>query len=1052
MDATGSAEVWFQLLGPLEVRFEGRVLPLGGRTARAVLVALVCHVGERRMPAQVMGAVWGPDGVSQDGLYHYISRLRTVLEPAGVSIESCRPGYRLVLPAGVDRREAVDALRFEDLVRQARQLREHDPEEAAARLLTAVGMWRGSEALAGLDQPGIRQLAHRLDSRRLEAAEDLAELELARGRVDRVLDRLRPLAAAHPDRARLTALLIRALFAAGRPGEAETVFRQAEALARAGGGVDPAVCAAYRAGPGSRPVETAGPGAEPPYQLPADTSHFVGRGVELGRLLALAPVAGREPVTPVVSAVDGMAGIGKTALAVRAAHLLAERFPDGNLFVDLHGFTPDTAPTTARQALDTLLRGLGVTGQQIPPDLGARVALYRSRLARRRVLIVLDNAKDEAQVRPLLPGTPGCLVLVTSRRRLTGLDDAHHLTLDVLAPDDAAHLFRAVASERGAAGTRDTVDEIVRLCGELPLAIRIAAARLRTSRALTPADLLASLRQQVDEPLDGLADGERSVAAAFTVSYRHLGPVQAHTFGLLGVHPGPHIDVYAAAALLGSSVGVAQQCLDSLEQVNLIAQPVPGRYHFHDLLRAYAARSACADDGIDRCAAMERLLNHYSHTASLAMDTLYGYEAPWRPRVAVPATAVPAMAQAAAAKRWLHEALPNLFAVAAYASQPENRRQAAHVVHLAATLARHLRTRGRYHDAYTLHSQALAMAQALGDRVGELTILTALGRTDRVADRHQQALLRYARALQIAREVRHSAGEIVALNGLGHVERMISELDQAYDHFLLALQLARTTAHQAGEVDARWGLGQIYRCLGRYDEASREYGRALELAEATGHRAGQVTALTGQGHVFRRLGDYPAASRHFQRALQIAVDIGDRSAELYALLGRGQVYRDTGRGAEAITGFRRALEIARDIGDRNGQFEASKALGDGLREIGDLPGALSLYQDAVDIARAIGQPHDQARAYTGLGSTNLALGHPDRARAHWNTALAQLTRTNTRRAAEVRAHLEALDAAESASPGPPVPPPGEGGGHHGAGSEACPMPRAAPAHSAGRMP
>ena len=1022
MDTTGSAELWFQLLGRFELRHRGRVLPLGGPTAQAILVALLWHVGERQLPGQLVSMVWGrADGVAPDGLYHYLSKLRMAVEPAGLVIDSCRPGYRLVLPVGVDKRSVVDAFRFEELVRQARELRTAEPEEAAGRLLAAGDLWRGPEALVGLKQPGIRRLAHRLDSRRLDVLEDLAELELARGRPDRVLDRLRARWAAQPDRARLAALLIRALFASGLPAEAEAVHQQAEELAVASGGeLDAVVSSAYRQGPEGRPVEAVVPvGSEPPYELPADTSHFIGRSAELQRLLSLAPEEGVEPTTLVVAAVDGMAGIGKTALAVRAAHLLAPRFPDGALFVDLQGFTPDTAPTSAQAALDRLLRGLGVGGQQIPPDLGARVALYRSRLARRRVLIVLDNAKDEAQVRPLLPGTPGCLVLVTSRRRLTGLDDAHHLTLDVLDPADAAALFRAVAADPAGfdAGHRDTVHEIVRLCGELPLAIRIAAARLRTSRALTPKNLLASLRRQVDQPLDGLDDGERSVAAAFHVSYRHLAADQAHTFGLLGLHPGPHVDVFAAAALLASGVGVAQQFLDSLEQVNLIGQPVPGRYHFHDLLRAYAAREA-AEDGIDRSAAVDRLLGFYSHTASVAMDTLYGYEAPWRPRVAAPSTPVPPLHRdSALAKRWLEDELPNLFAVAAYAAQSANGRHGAHSVHLAATLARHLRTRGRYHDAYQLHSQAVEVAQVLGDRVGELTALVALGRTDRVADRHRQAALRYGRALEIAREIAYVPGEIVALNGLGHVARMVSELDVAYDHFLHALQLARQTSHQAGEVDARWGLGQVYRCLGRYDEATREYKRALEVAEDSGHRAGQVTALTGQGHVYRRLGDYPQAAGHFQRALQIAVHIGDRSAELYALLGRGQVWRDTGRGPESISGFRRALAIARDIGDRNGQFECCKALGDGLRETGDLRAALTLYQEALAIAQAIGQPHDQARAHTGLGLAHHALNHPDQARAHWNTALAQLNRTGGRRAAEVRAHLEALD------PPPPTPPP-----------------------------
>jgi tetratricopeptide (TPR) repeat protein/DNA-binding SARP family transcriptional activator len=1001
-----ATEVRFHLLGQFEVRHEGRPVVVGGPTAQSVLVALLARHGERLLPTQLTASVWGqPDGVSTDGLYHYVSRLRAVLDPLTMRIESCRPGYRLTVPPA-----AIDAARFEELLLAARALQHTDPEEAIRRLQEGLRLWRGDHALPGLNLPGMRRLAHQLESRRLDAVEDLAELELVRGRPGQVLERLRAEAARQSDRPRLTALLIRTLYTSGSPREAQEVYRQADLLARAGGGaLDPAIRGAATERPGMRLAEPTQAGNDPPYQLPADTSHFVGRVRELDKLLSLAPDG--EPASLVVAAVDGMAGIGKTALAVRAAHQMADRFPDGNLFVDLHGFTPETLPTSPLKALDMLLRGLGVGAQQIPPDLGARVALYRSRLARRRMLIVLDNARDEAQVRQLLPGTPGCLVVVTSRRRLTGLDDAVHVSLDTLEADDAATLFRAVASDR-LSGEQGIVEQIVRLCGELPLAIRIAAARLRTSRALTAGGLLASLQQQVDQPLSGLDDGERSVAAAFRVSYRHLGPDQAHTFGLLGVHPGQSIDVYAAAALLECSLAVARQFLDSLEQVNLIGQPTHGRYVFHDLLRAYAARSAADDAGIDQAAALSRLLNHYSHAASVAMDSLYEYEAPYRPRVPVPATPIPPVGRdEESAKQWLEAELPNLFAAAAHAAAHGEQ---AHTVHLSTTLARHLRTRRRYHDAYLLHLQALNAAQDIGDRVGELTVLVALGRTDRAADRHRPAVQRYRQALGIAREISHPAGEIGALVGLGEVATVTSRLEEASDHLLRALHLARQSGHRAGEVDARCGLGKVYRCWARYDEATREYIAALEVATRVGHASGQVEALTGHAQVSRRLGDYPQALRLFQRALQIAVRIGDRAGEIYALLGRGQVYRDTLRHTEAVTGFRRALEIACDMGDRNGRFEASEALANALRAMGDLHSAHALHQEALGIARAIAQPHDQARAHNGVAITALALGHHDQARTHWNTALTILTAIGARRAAEVRGHLEALDATETA--------------------------------------
>ncbi|HSV64889.1 MAG TPA: tetratricopeptide repeat protein [Mycobacteriales bacterium] len=1005
--AVSAVEVRFQLLGSFQVFHGGQPVSVGGPTAQAVLVGLLQRPSVRLLPEQVVTAVWGsPDGVSDDSLYHYITGLRKALAPLGLEVESCRPGYLLRVPA-----EAVDAARFEGLVTSARALRVSDPEEAVRRLRAALELWAGPDALGGLGLPGIRRIAAGLDGRRLDAAEDLADLELGRGRAEQVLDLLRTLAAAHPDRDRLTAALIRALHATGRTGQAQLTYLAAEQLARRFGREPHAVVRrAQQDLLGGQPAEAeAGLSSMVPFQLPADTSHFTGRTVELEQILGLVPGRGGTAVAPVACVVDGMAGVGKTALAVHAAHRLASRFPDGSLFIDLHGFTPETTPATPQKALDTLLRGLGVTGQQIPPDLDARAALYRSQLARRRMLIVLDNAKDEAQVRPLLPGTPGCLVLVTSRRRLAGLDDAQHLSLDTLSPQEAAALFRAVASD-GAWHDHRTVDEIVQVCGELPLAIRIAAARLRTSRAMTPTALLASLRRehQHDLPLRGLNDGERSVAAAFAVSYHHLEPAQRHAFGLLGVHPGPSIDAYATAALLDGTLPDAQRFLDALEQVNLIVQPTQDRYRFHDLLRAYATDAAVQDSRLDHGAALGRLLDHYSHATSVAMDTLYAYEAPYRPRISPPHTPAPDLAEPEAARRWLQEELPNLLAAAEHATVHGHLDHAAHTVHLSATLARHLRTLGRYADAYNLHTHALNTARTIGDQVGELTILIALARTDRVADRHAEAAGRYHEALRIARHVDHHAGEIGALTGLGHVRLMTRANTEAHEHLAHALQLARQTGHRPGEIDARWGLGQVHRASGHYDQATGQYQQALDLAREIGHRAGEVIALTGLGHVHRQLGSYSQAIAHLQQALGIAVDTGDRSAEIYALLARGHVYRLTDRPELAIEDYHRALGIARDIGDRNGRFQAQHALGQVLRETGQATVALTHHQDALDTVRTLAQPHDEARAHNGLAHTHLTLGQPTHARAHWHAALAIYTRLNDPHATQIQAHLDNL--------------------------------------------
>jgi hypothetical protein len=363
-----------------------------------------------------------------------------------------------------------------------------------------------------------------------------------------------------------------------------------------------------------------------PNQLPAVAGYFTGRDDELARLLRL-PEDGR---TLVVSAVDGMAGIGKTALVVLAAHRLTEvgRYPDGTLFLDLHGYSGRT-PTDPADALETLLRGLGVPGPQIPCDFDARVGLYRSVLAQRRVLIVLDNAREEEQVRPLLPGGGGSLVLITSRRRLSGLDEADHLNLGTLPAREAGALFRKVAGADRDAGAERTVAEIVRLCGQLPLAVRIAAARLRTDRARTPltgSQLLTTLQteQQADR-LAALTEGDRSVAAAIAISYRHLPAEQQQAFAALGLHPGPDYEPDATAALLDISLADAEQLLHGLEQVSLLHQPATGRYRFHNLIRAYATTLAKARPEADRRAALRRLFDHYAHTTTGATAWAYPY-------------------------------------------------------------------------------------------------------------------------------------------------------------------------------------------------------------------------------------------------------------------------------------------------------------------------------------------------------------------------------------------------------------------------------------------
>ena len=757
------------------------------------------------------------------------------------------------------------------------------------------------------------------------------------------------------------------------------------------------------------------PGLPRPFQLPADTEHFTGRARELERLLGL---AARDGTTP-IAVVTGMAGIGKSTLVVNAAHRMASAFPDGVLFVDLHGFTPEAEATPPGSVLDTLLRGLGVPGGQIPPRLDAVTALYRSALAGRRVLVVLDNAFDEAQARPLLPGVPGCLVLVTSRRRLAGLDEAEHLILDTLDPAEAAALFRRVVGAKGGL-TDQVVDRIVELCAYLPLAIRITGARLRVSRATPAAALCAQLEAEATR-LAVLHDGERSVSAAFTVSYRHLPDEQRRMFRLLSLARGPDVDSHAAAALADLDPEPAGRLLDGLEAVSIVEQRSTGRYRFHDLLRPYATQCAVADEPeAGRGAALTRLLDHYTASAAIAMNVAYPHEVDHRPRVTVPATPTPRPRTAARAVEWLDTEHANLMAAARHGS-------AGHTLLLSAILHRHLYIGGHYADAHELHTAALEVALAGGDEAAQLTALIGLGDIAFATTQDDDAAARYHQALRIGRGLRDRDGERAALLGLGRVYQATGRYEEAEDRLRQSLAIARELGHRDGEHAALYPLGYVYRLIGRHNEAEDCLHRSLAIAREIGNRKGENATLIGLGYVHLLTGKYVRAEECLVQATVIAKDLGDRVGTLRALNVLGEVHRRTGHHERAVDRLTEALTLARDIGDRNGEVEAlwnlghvhratgdlttaTSHLGHALRlatDIGDRNGifealhglghiqhatgraaeALASHQAALDIAVDLNQPHDQARAHDGLAHAHQALGDADRARLHRQHAL-----------------------------------------------------------------
>ncbi|OJF12958.1 hypothetical protein BG844_17855 [Couchioplanes caeruleus subsp. caeruleus] len=1013
-----------RLLGDVAAWYGGRRVSLGSRQ-RAVLAVLAFHANRVVSRSDLVRLAWGTgaDGppTTVDRLVtDYVSRLRTAFRQAGGG-EQARliarpPGYLLEVDPAL-----VDWLRFRNLVSHARAARSAgDDADAADLLRRGLGLWRGP-ALADLDSRSLDPLRARMSDLRLAAAEDFATGELARGGGAEVVELLAELASEHPGREGLAALLIRALHVAGRRDEALAVYQRTRFHLTGHLGVDPAAVLddAYRSvlhgqAPGPAPPLNRGRevGEGRPAQLPATTAAFTGRQEELAELLTLVPDAATEPRgVVVICAVDGMGGIGKTTLAVHAAHRLADRYPDGCLFIDLHGYTRAVTAVEPGQALPRLLHALGVPAEQIPAEVEDQAALYRSRLAGRRMLILLDNARTAEQVRPLLPADPGCLVLVTSRRRLSTLDEARSVSLDVLSPADATALFSRIAGPGRVAGHPGTIERIIELCGRLPLAVRVAAARLRARPAWTVTHLADRLSDRHGR-LAELDDGERGVAAAFSLSYHDLTAEQQRTFRLLGLHPGTETDPYAAAALTGLPLARVGRILDDLLDAHLLVQPAQGRYAFHDLMRAYAADLAQAEDADDvRRAALTSLFDHYLATAATAMDTLFPAGMFQRPRIRAVDSPSPPVLDTVTARAWLDAVRQSLVAACAHAA---SHGWPGHARRLSATLALYLDFGGHFTDALTIHGHARHAAGICRDWPAEAHALTSLGTSLDGLGRHAQAAEHLEHALVICRAIGFRAGEARALNNLGYVHCRWGHYAQAADYARQGLAIFRETGNRLGQADALDTLGIVHRQQGRYDEAVDHSRHALRLYHELRDPLGKAMQLERLGGIHARQGRYQEAIAHLEQALHLDREIGNRPGEADALNELGLVHRQQGRYATAADHHRQAIELYRKIGSRSGESAALNGLGETLYAVGRPDEARIQHTAALALTLETGDGHEHARAHTGIARIHHAGGALDLARRHWQEALSLYTGLDVPAADEIRSSLTALDQAATA--------------------------------------
>jgi tetratricopeptide (TPR) repeat protein/transcriptional regulator with XRE-family HTH domain len=790
--------------------------------------------------------------------------------------------------------------------------------------------------------------------------------------------------------------------------------------------------------------------AEAMRSLPRDVASFTGRQRELEQLAKSAMAAGGVVG---IHAIGGLAGVGKTAFAVHAAHQLAGQFPGGQIFLHLHGHTPGRTPVDPADARASLLLTIGVPPRQVPPDLEARAGLWRDRVAERQLLLVLDDAAGSDQVLPLLPGAGGSLVLVTSRRHLSALDDATAISLDTLPPDEAAALLVRLAGRAGLSADDPAVAGITQLCGCLPLAVGMVGRQLRHHPAWTAAGRAAELAAARDR-LELMETENLSVAAAFDLSYADLTEDQQRLFRRIGLHPGDDIDAHAAAALDGTSLSAARRGLEALYDQYLLSEPVQGRYRLHDLIREHArAQAARVDPDGDRDAAISRLLDYYQQTAAAANARIFRRTRPGPVADGSGSAAVPTLADMQQALDWARAERASLLACLDYAAAGGRH---ARVIALTAGISALLQQDGWWADAVARHRAAALAAEQLGDRLAHANALSDLGEARRVSGDFTAAVQALEEALAMYREVGDRLGQGNALSSLGDVRRVTGDFPAAVRALEEALGLYREVADRHGQAEALHRLGDVRRLTGDYQVAVRALEEALGMYRELGDRLGQSNVLNMLGALQSETGDFPTAIQALHEALGLCRDLGYRLGQANALATLGLVLRQTADFPAATRALEEGLGLYRDLSERLGQANSLYFLGAVLRLTGDYPAAalaldeaLGLYRDlgsrggeamalnergalhwvsgelalaqkchqqSLELSRDIDSSWDEAHALAGLGRCALANGQRVQAESLLRQALEIFRRTGAAEASELLAEVDALTGPGSELP------------------------------------
>jgi DNA-binding SARP family transcriptional activator len=918
----------FRLLGPVEARLNGRILTPRRPQQSAVLAALLVDAG-RLVPIDVMiERVWGHAAPPQArrSLYTHVTRIRRLLDQAGdgaaARLDRRSGGYLLNVQP-----DRVDLHRFVGLLARAREPTCADGERLVL-LREAVALWRGPP-LAGLTSDWTERMRRGWQRDQLSAMVAWAQAELRAGDPDRAVAPLTALAAEHPLDEPLAAVLMRALYAGGRAAAALDHYARFRRLLIDQLGAEPGVDlqlvhrAILRDQPdpvlgSTRDAPLVDAAAARPAMLPPDLPGFAGRADPLGQLDDILAEARRRPTAGAVALVWGTAGVGKSTLAIHWANRVRARFPDGQLYVNLRGFDPTGDALRPGEVMRDYLAVLGVHPQRVPSGLDGQVGLYRSLLAGRRILVLLDNARDAEQIRPLLPGAAGCFVLVTSRNRLSGLvvaDGARPVPLELLDHAEAHDLLaRRIGIDRVAAEP-EAISEIIVRCARLPLALAVVAARAATN----PDFPLAALARDLHDARGGLTafvddDAAVDVRAVLSSSYRQLDPAAARLFRLLGAHAGPDIGLAAAASLAGVAPTHARARLARLVGTHLIAEPAPGRFTFHDLLRALAAELAHRyDDEADRRAALHRMLDHYLHSSHAAALLLTPHR---EPLVLPPPRAGVTIANPAdhgQAMAWFTAEEPALLAAVARSARTGSDR---HCVALAESVRVFLQRQGHWAQLADVLRAAVAAARRTGDVPGQAGAVRHLGYVNLRRGRPREAL---------------------------------NDLRQALDLFV-------RLADRTGRADTYANLAQVYERLGRPEQALDHIRQALRLYRASGYRPGQALALNGIGWLQTQLGHHAQAVPSCREAIRLHQQVDDPAGEAASWDSLGRAHHHLGGHRAAVTCYRRALDLRRDLGDRYGEANTLNHLGDTFLAAGDPDAARGEWRTAAEILTALDHP------------------------------------------------------------------------------------------------